>query len=371
LSSVDIERPEQLLSYLRDCGHVERDESPQLERLQGGISNKTVLVTRENGEQWVLKQALEKLRVDVEWLSDQRRIHREASGMRVLVRLLPSGAVPRLLFEDFDNHLLAMTAVPEPHSNWKTLLLSGDVREQHVDEAARLLSLIHSRSSDELDGLEGDFGDQGYFQSLRLEPYYLYSGEQLPDVRDFLGELATETLERRDSLVHGDYSPKNLLVPNPSSTGAMGKDEARPCGRRERDAHLVPDDNPGLGAQLVLLDHEVVHLGDPAFDVGFFMTHLLSKAHHLASSRDRFCSAAGRFWERYREGIEDVRWLAGFEQRAVRHTVACLLARAVGRSRLEYLDEHARVRQAIVSSALVQRLPGSIPELIDDFSGGL
>ncbi len=73
----------------------------------------------------MVKQALPKLRVAVDWFSDPARIQREAAGMRWLAELAPAGTIPRLIFEDRACHLLAMEAVPEPHENWKTVLLAG------------------------------------------------------------------------------------------------------------------------------------------------------------------------------------------------------------------------------------------------------
>jgi hypothetical protein len=73
--------------------------------LGGVVSNRVVLVMRGNGEARVLKQALPKLRVVVDWFSGPERVHREAAALRWLTELhLP---VPALRFEDFDHHLLA------------------------------------------------------------------------------------------------------------------------------------------------------------------------------------------------------------------------------------------------------------------------
>ena len=66
----DIEQPKTLLEYLHENGHLERGEVPTLTVLNGGVSNRTVLVERDNGEAWVIKQALPKLRVEVDWFSD-------------------------------------------------------------------------------------------------------------------------------------------------------------------------------------------------------------------------------------------------------------------------------------------------------------
>jgi len=131
-NALDIEDPAALLAYLRETGRIGPDESPHFTTLAGGVSNRTVLMQRQSGEAWVLKQALPKLRVQVEWLSDPRRIEREAIGMRRLAELAPPGAITTLIFLDPRPNLLAMEAVPQPHENWKTMLLAGRLDLGHV-----------------------------------------------------------------------------------------------------------------------------------------------------------------------------------------------------------------------------------------------
>lgn len=337
MTELDIERPEELLAYLREAGLLRENESPGIERLTGGVSNRTVLVTRENGEAWVVKQALAKLRVEVDWFGDPRRIEREANGLRHLERVLPAGSITPLLFEDPARHLLVMTAVPRPHRNWKEMLLAGRLEQGHVDQFADLLARLHRSSFGRRD-LAEEFGDRSHFETLRLEPYYGYVAERCSAVAAFLRELIEDTLATRLTLVHGDYSPKNVLV------------------REER---------------LVLLDHEVIHFGDPGFDVGFGLTHLLSKAHHLAARRAAFAGAAHLFWQRYRAGLGGPQWAESLERRAVRHTLGCLLARVAGRSRLEYLTPPRRRRQLDVAAGLSLHPPRRMPELIDAFLEGL
>src|SRR6185369_10208057 len=108
-----------------------------------GVSNRTVLVERPNGEAWVVKQALKKLRVAVEWYSSPERIHREALGMRWLAQLAPPGSTTELIFEDQASHILAMTAVPQPHENWKIRLLAGRLETGQAEQFGRLLGTIH------------------------------------------------------------------------------------------------------------------------------------------------------------------------------------------------------------------------------------
>ncbi|HZN66629.1 MAG TPA: hypothetical protein VFB66_15170, partial [Tepidisphaeraceae bacterium] len=97
---VDIEDHAALLDYLRRTHRLPPEKTPAFETLAGGVSNKTVLVERSVGESWVIKQALPKLRVKVDWFSDPSRIRREAEALRWLPELAPPGTITPLVFED-------------------------------------------------------------------------------------------------------------------------------------------------------------------------------------------------------------------------------------------------------------------------------
>lgn len=331
---LNIERRPGLLAYLRDHGLISPQEEPVTEVLTGGVSNRTVLLRRETGEAWVLKQALERLRVEVDWFSRPERIRQEALGLRWLGRLLPPGSVPALIFEDPSEHLLVMQAVPQPSTNWKVMLLGGHVNADHIVQFARVLSQIHARGYEERASLRAAFADVSFFESLRVEPYYQYTASRVAAARPFVEALVESTRRHRVTLVHGDFSPKNILI------------------HQDR---------------LILLDHEVIHFGDPAFDVGFSMTHLLSKAHYRPDTRRLFREAAVLYWRTYVDGIPDVPWKPSLRSRAVRHTLGCLLARVEGRSPLEYLGAEARRRQTAAAVALMEDAPASMETLIDAF----
>ena len=328
--ALDIERPEALLAYLRASGRIGRDEHPRLQPLTGGVSSRVILVERERpAESWVLKQALAKLRVAVDWFSSPERMRREALALRWMGDLVPAGSAPTLLWEEPEAHLLAMTAVPQPHVNWKTALLQGRGLE-HAAAFGSLLGIVHRRSWERRVEIQRDFGDRSFFETLRVEPYYRYTASRVGAAAPFLEALIARTEEVAETLVHGDFSPKNVLVHD---------------------------------GRLVLLDHEVAHFGDPAFDVGFSSAHLLSKANHLRALRGAFVQAAGESWRSYRREIEATGLGDAVESRAVEHTLACLLARVDGRSPLEYLDDEARQRQRVAVLALMERRPAIMPAL--------
>jgi len=330
----DIEDFDALRNYLITRGCVKLGEAVSFTNLRGGVSNRTVKVAWADGHGWVLKQALAKLRVNIDWFSNPERIGVEAKALRCLNQMAPPGTTPAFIFEDMPHYLLGMEAVPEEHENWKAVLLSRRIISDHFEQFGLLLGAIHRRSSESITEVSQLFADTTYFETLRLEPYYVYAAQAAPEAAPFLNALTRETLHHRDCLVHGDFSPKNTLI---------------------------------YQNKLILLDYEVVHVGDPAFDVGFALTHFLSKAHHLSTVRSRLASAAELFWQVYRERISTLNWAKELELRVVRHALGCLLARVVGKSPLEYLTPAEVARQRDTVLALILEPPTSVLDLIDDF----
>lgn len=330
---LDIEDAAQLRAYLAKRRLIGDSEPVALSRLAGGVSSRAMLAERPNGQRWVIKQALAALRVHVEWLSSPERSAREAEGARALASMLPEGAVPRIVFEDREHHLFGMEAAPPRAANWKSMLLAGDARIEHFRAAGELLACIHHESARRAGEFGRAFEDRSFFESLRLEPYYEYTASQAPEAARFLSALCDETRAARLSLVHGDFSPKNLLVD---------------------------------GDRLILLDHEVIHFGDPAFDIGFVMAHFLSKAHHLPGWRERLVFGAAEFRRSYELGT---RWMQTVERRAAAHTLGCLLARVAGRSQLEYLSPQERSRQRGACIRLMGEPAEGLGELTSRFMG--
>jgi 5-methylthioribose kinase len=328
---LDIEEFDALRSYL--ARYAGRGAPVSFKKLAGGVSNRVVQVTWAEGRGWVLKQALSKLRVAVDWFSSPERILVEAKALRWLNRLAPLGTTPLFTFEDPANHLIAMEAIPEDHENWKSVLMSGRIIPEHFEQFGFLLGSIQRRSVEFGSEVCAAFADTSYFESLRLEPYYLYTAERVSAASAFLRALSEETKRHKLSLVHGDFSPKNAL--------------------------LYQD-------KLVLLDYEVVHYGDPAFDVGFALTHFLSKANHMRKERVRLSVAATLFWRTYFEQIAPLGWDA-IEPRMVRHTLGCLLARVAGKSPLEYLTAEEAARQRSVTLLLMENPPNKVEDLIEEF----
>jgi 5-methylthioribose kinase len=283
-----------------------------------------------------MKQSLPKLRVRSDWFSDPVRINIEANGLRYLPRVAPPGSITPLVFQDPPQNLLAMEAVPEPHQNWKQRLLCAKIENELFKRFAELLGSIHRESFRLQSELRPIFAEKKFFQTLRLEPYYEYSAAIAPQAGAFLKELIGWTLSQSETLVHGDFSPKNILVHD---------------------------------GRLILLDHEVLHFGDPAFDVGFSLTHILSKALHVRERRPALIEAARWYWKSYLDEVREMPWVEHLDLRAAKHTLACVLARVCGRSPLEYLSNQERLMQRQIAIEMIKENLTNVDGVIAGFAG--
>lgn len=272
--------------------------------LGGGVSN-TVLLIQSSDQRFILKQSLGKLRVEQDWFSDRSRIFRESSAMRQLAGMLPRGSVPDIIFEDRENFIFAMTAAPSFATPWKDVLLAGHIDASIAAAVGDLLGAIISASW-ENSALKAEFGDQTIFDELRLDPYYRSTAKIHADLAAHFRDLMDKSANRRASLVHGDWSPKNLLVSD---------------------------------KQVMAIDFEVVHFGDPSFDAAFILNHLMLKSFLKPEWMSQFSEAALRFWSALTRCLPAGQdW---FEASTVKHLGCLLLARMDGKSPAEYIRDPA------------------------------
>jgi aminoglycoside phosphotransferase (APT) family kinase protein len=309
--------------YLRDSVRAAAGESVEVRELAGGVSNVVLHVTLpERGARFVLKQARGRLRVKEDWRCPIERIWREVEVLEVCGSVLRSApaakarfrpAVPEVLWEDRENYCYAMTAAPTEHYTWKELLLAG-WGSDHLFIAAtcgRLLGRLHAGTWRNA-ALAQRFEDRSFFDQLRLDPYYRQAARVHTDLAPQLSALVDSVWQHPLCLVHGDFSPKNLLV------------------------------SPG---QALLIDFEVGHFGDPAFDLGFFLTHLVAKAVRAREQCRKYLLLVGVFWFFYRRELQAVASpseLDNLKRRMMLNLAGCLLARADGKSPLEYLTDAER-----------------------------
>jgi 5-methylthioribose kinase len=282
--------------------------------LGGGVSNTVLLVEGKASygkeRRWVVKQSLEKLRVQDDWRSERSRIFREAEAIQALGPVLGQSAVPEVVHIDRENHLFIMTAAPLGAVMWKQALLDGRVEMGVAQEAGRLLALMII-SSQRDPSFRTVFAERTVFDQLRVDPYYRTTAARHPDARPTIEKLIEDSWQIRTAIVHGDYSPKNLLV---------------------------------QGNDIFLIDFEVVHWGDPAFDAGFLLNHLFLKAFHQPWLGRLYFLAVRAFWKELVGRIEEAA-LGGFETMTLRHLGALMLARIDGKSPVEYVRDELTKEQ--------------------------
>jgi 5-methylthioribose kinase len=226
-----------------------------------------------------------------------------------------------------------MTAAPVGHKTWKELLLSGEADPTIASACGKLLGTLHAGSwrSPEI---AARLDDRSFFDSLRLDPYYRRLAVVHPDLAPVLNKLVSDTYATRLSLVHGDFSPKNLLI--------------------------FPD-------QIWLIDFEVGHFGDPAFDLGFFLTHLALKAIHAGERRDDYLNLIDAFWNSYQVALLTAATpdeLADLSRRSALHWAACMLARVDGKSPVDYLTLSEQLVVRRVAKDLLLQPVGTIAEVL-------
>ncbi|WP_264933046.1 phosphotransferase family protein [Streptomyces sp. A012304] len=298
--------------------------------LAGGVSSDLWRVDLP-GRSLCVKRALARLRVAAEWQAPVSRNAYEWAWMRFASRHRPD-SVPELLAHDADAGLFAMEFLPpERYPVWKALLLAGDVDPATAAAVGDVLGALHAASAGDA-ALAAEFATDDNFHALRIEPYLLATAAAHPGLRQELHDLADRTAATRLALVHGDVSPKNILV------GPAGP---------------------------VLLDAECAWYGDPAFDLAFCVNHLLLKSLVVPRRRADLLRSARALAEAY-GGRIDWEPRPALEARAASLLPALLLARVDGKSPVEYLtDERHRLLVRTVASALLRAPAATVAEALE------
>jgi tRNA A-37 threonylcarbamoyl transferase component Bud32 len=292
--------------------------------LGGGVSNVVLRVATLSGDV-VVKQALPRLRVVEQWSAKRERTRAEAAALALAGRLTP-GFLPRVIDTDPQACAVVIEAAPEIWRDWKTTLLTGVSDPAIAATLGRLLASWHARTHEDPD-LVQPFCDLQPFEELRLDPYYHHTAERLPRLKGALLGLADSLRGRQRCLVHGDFSPKNVLV------GSAG---------------------------LWVIDFEVAHYGDPAFDLAFMTTHLVMKAVHRSEAHAGYAGCAEALWSSYRPAVP-----AGLgidEGYVLRHVGALLLARVYGKSPAEYLTTPEQATVARLGEQLLTSRGATLPD---------
>ncbi len=306
------------------------DTAITLVPLTGGVSCDVWRVDAGGQVLCVVKRALAQLRVKADWFAPVDRTESEVRWLKQAGSIVPH-LCPKILAEDADQHIFAMEFLPpESHPVWKDALFAGVVDVDFAAAVGRDLAKVHGATAHD-PTIAREFDTGVLFTDLRIDPFLRYVADKQPAVAPRLRALADDLAQNRTALVHGDVSPKNILI------GPSGP---------------------------VLLDAECAVYGDPAFDVAFCTTHLLLKIVHLADNAPALRASALALAQAY---LERVDWEAAeaISTRISALTAALLLARIDGKSPASYIeDESEKQRIRAAALACLSRPPARLPDLI-------
>ena len=302
-----------VVAYLTKRGII--SGSAEVEELTGGVSN-VVLGIKSGAKDLVLKQALPQLKVAAVWKADQRRAIVEANGMKLLHSITPEN-VPDLIDLDPEEFTLTMDRLPRECTVWKTDLLEGVIKPSVGKDLGRILATWHNFGANSKESLDA-YMEDSLFDQLRVTPFYRAVAKVNPALDNRIQELITEITTIKITLVHGDFSPKNIMI-----TGT---------------------DKP------IVLDFEVMHTGNPVFDLGFVSSHLLCKYLRTedSSQKSLLRETAIAFINSYAQTCN-----IPVANSLPHHVAVIALARVEGVSPVNYLDEAAKARVQSVTKAAI------------------
>jgi len=300
-----------VLPYLRQRGLLSGDATVEI--LTGGVSCIVLAVSTAQVD-LVVKQALPELKTKARWVADQRRAIVEANAMRIYHQITPE-SVPELIDCDTEEFTLTMSRLPRSCTNWKTDMLEGHIHPEMGSKLALILAKWHNTAALSVE-IKAEFMEDSLFEQLRVAPFYRAVAAVNPQLNQVINVLIAEITEIKTTLVHGDFSPKNI----------MATTEHRP----------------------IVLDFEVAHTGNPVFDLAFLLAHLLCKIIRTEdkAQKELLLATATQFINTYKANAQ-----LPVAESLPRHIALIALARVEGVSPVNYLDQPAQQHLIAITKA--------------------
>lgn len=307
-----------IVESLRRLDLIGADQTPRLETLTGGISSEIYRVALPD-RTVCIKRALPTLKSDPDWHVPVGRSAAEWQWFKLVHDMAPNMTPEPIAYDPQGNLLVMQYLPPGQYPNWKDQLRDGIIDPMVAATVAEKLLLVHNSTAGNGE-LVDTFANDKVFFDIRLEAYFLAAGRNLPDVAALMSALVDDTANAKLALVHGDISPKNILI------GPEGP---------------------------VFIDAECAWYGEPAFDAAFCLTHFLLKCLWRPQWKNLYLQCHQQFIETY---LANPGWLGRdeLESRITRLHLAMLLARVAGRSPVEYLT--APADKALVTAFAVDHL---------------
>jgi 5-methylthioribose kinase len=305
-----------LPDYLRRAGLASATDAVRVEPAGDGNIN-YVRRVRMGSRSFVVKHARERLERFPEYSAPSERIvfeHRYGEVVRARCPEL-AGILPTIVAFDPESRVLVMEDLGQA-PRLDDELTAGRVPEAALEALGLFLARVHGATRADAPALATRFPNDAlrtlhgeHIYSLPFQPNdfpiaprvraRLSSALARRGVRERIAALRRDYYERAEALVHADVQAGNLLV---------------------------------QGERLRLLDAEIAHVGDPAFDLGTALAHL--RFHAALRPGDPEPDRAQRSLVLgYRKGGTDDAVFA----RARGHAAVEMLRRAAGAARPSFL----------------------------------
>jgi Ser/Thr protein kinase RdoA (MazF antagonist) len=238
----------------------------------------------------------------------------EARAMQVY-HSVTADSVPELIDCDSEEFTLTMSRLARSCTNWKIDMLEGRIHPEMGRELGLILAKWHNAAAISSE-IKEEFIEGALFEQLRVAPFYRAVAAVNPQLTSVINALIAEITEVKTTLVHGDFSPKNI----------MGTTENRP----------------------IVLDFEVAHTGNPVFDLAFLLAHLLCKVIRTEdnSEKELLLATASQFLNTYEANTQ-----LPVAESLPRHIALIALARVEGVSPVNYLDQPAQQHLIAITKA--------------------
>lgn len=309
---------------------INNEEIIKYTKLDGGVSS-DVYKVKTKSKYFCIKRSLPKLKVEKEWFADTKRLKYEYLWLKYCKKIIPN-SIPKIYeFNEKKDYLILEYLDDNKYVNLKSILLKKNININIINKISKNLFKIHDKSSNRY--IKKIFtGNNKNFYDLRLDAYFNEVARVHPILKKVIKNIIQSYKKNSSTLVHGDFSPKNMLIYNKT---------------------------------IKYIDAETCNFGDPAFDVVYFANHLMIKSIHMPARKNIFLKYYKIFFTTYLNNLKNSE-RDFFYDRCIKMIPIMLLARIDGKSPVEYIIKKSiknKIRK--ISFRLIKHPPKSINNLIE------
>ena len=308
---------------------INKEKIIDYKRLEGGVSSEVYYV-KTNKKEYCIKRSLKKLLVKKKWIANTNRIKFEYLWLKHCRNILKKNIPETFEFNSRKKYIVMQYLDTSDYKTLKELFFDKIVNIKTIKLISKHLYKIHTNSNNVKTKNIFKRNNKNFYD-LRLDPYFNEVGRVYPRYKEYIKHLNKNYLKNSNTLVHGDFSPKNILI---------GKNK------------------------IVYLDAECCNFGDPVFDLVFFSNHLLIKSIFIQDKSKEFTRSYITFYKEYLKNL-DAKKNKLYINRIIRMTPIMMLARIDGKSPVEYIKSK-KIKNTIRNKSflLLERKINNLDDII-------